>query len=299
LPPGAGHTAPATESAAWLKRWWPLCLGLAALLASTSVRFAQSIWQQPEFEHGPLLLAATAWVLWQNRADIRTAPAPSSAAGPWLLLVLGIAGYLLGVRLKAHYIEFGSFIPVLAASLGLVGGWSLVRRCAWAFVFLCLAVPMPAPLIFAATSDLKEWVSRAAEFILHLAGYPVARDGVTLRMGQYNLLLADACSGMNSLISLSAVGLLYVYLTARRGFLHLAILLASIVPVAIATNIVRVLILMLITYHLGDEAGQGFLHEFAGFVMFLVALGIMASIDVVLGKLLRQAGPVNDLHAIA
>jgi exosortase len=126
-----------------------------------------------------------------------------------------------------------------------------------------------------------------AESVLHFAGYPVARDGVTLRMGPYNLLLADACSGMNSLISLMAVGLLYVYLTARRTIWHTAVLVAAILPVAVSTNIVRVLILMLITYHLGDEAGQGYLHEFAGFVLFLVAVLILGLVDFVLGKAFR------------
>jgi exosortase B len=282
---------------AWLRRWWPLCLGLAILIASTSVRFAANLWQLPEFEHGPLLLAVALWLLWSKKADILGATPPASPVGASTVLATGLLIYLLGVRLKAGYFEFGSLAIVLAGALCLIGGWKLVRSCAFALVFIVLASPMPAPIIFAATSGLKEWVSVIAEAVLHLAGYPVARDGVTLRMGPYNLLLADACSGMNSLISLTAVGLLYIYLTARRALWHTALLVAAIIPVAVATNIVRVLILMLITYHLGDEAGQGFLHEFAGFVLFLGAVVILAGVDLVLARIARRAGRARGPHA--
>jgi exosortase len=281
---------------AWMARWWPLWLGFFALLASTAIRFAQNLWQITEFEYCPLLLAVALWVLWQKRAAIVTAQPPRAVMGATLLLATGVLIYLAGVRLKAGYFEFGSLAIVLAGALALVGGWTLVRQCAFVLVFLVLASPMPAPIIFYATSGLKEWVSVVAEAVLHAAGYPVARDGVTLRVGPYNLLLADACSGMNSLISLTAVGLLYVYLTARRAFMHTALLVAAIIPVAISTNIVRVLILMLITYHLGDAAGQGFLHEFAGFLLFLVALLILASFDFLLGRMFALSSNMTKPH---
>lgn len=280
----------------WISRWWPLCLGLFAVLAGTSIRFSQNLWQITEFEHCPLLLAVALWVLWQKREAIVAAQAPRSPLGGAVLMVAGVIVYLAGVRLKAGYFEFGSLAVILAGALALVGGWRLVRECAFVLVFLVLASPMPAPIIFYATSGLKEWVSVVAESVLHAAGYPVARDGVTLRMGPYNLLLADACSGMNSLVSLTAVGLLYVYLTARRAAWHTALLVASIIPVAISTNIVRVLILMLITYHLGDAAGQGFLHEFAGFLLFLVAVLILAAIDFLLGRVFRVTAASGMAH---
>jgi exosortase B len=289
-------------ASAFARCWWPLGLGLVAIVSSTSIRFAQGLWQQPEFEHGPMMLAVTVWLLWRERAALLSAQSPRTSLWSAALLISGLMFYLLGVRLKAGYVEWAALVPVLAGALHLIGGWALVRRCAFSLVFLALATPMPAPVIMAATMGLKQWVSQAAEAILHIAGYPVAREGVTLRIGQYNLLMADACSGMNSLISLTAVGLLYVHLTARRSLAHMVLLLASILPVAVATNLVRVLILTLITYYLGDEAGQGFLHEFAGFVMFLIALGGLASIDFVLGKLLphdKAVRPESENHGLA
>ena len=276
-----------TVSAApvFIQSWWPLLLGVGGLLLATSSRFYYGLWQQPEFEHGPLMLAVAVWLLWRQRGAFIAAAAPASSRIALVLIGAGLAAYLFGVRLKAGYVEAGSLVPVLAGALWMIGGRNLVRQCAFALIFVALATPLPSPWVFAATSGLKEWVSQAAEYLLHIAGYPVARDGVTLRVGSYNLLLADACSGMNSLISLCAVGLLYVHLSAKRSAAHMTLLLAAIPLIAVVTNLVRVLILTLITFHLGDEAGQGYLHQFAGFVMFMIALAGTGLVDIVLAKL--------------
>lgn len=267
------------------RRWWPLCLGVVALLGSTAFRFSQSFWQLSDYEHGPLLTLIAFWLLWREREALSVATSPTSAAGAIAWIVPGLFAYLVGVRTKAGFLEFGALVPILAGALWMIGGWQVLRRTWFALLLLFLALPLPANVIMAATAGLKEWVSIASEAILHFAGYPIARDGVTLRVGQYNLLLADACSGMNSLISLTAVGLLYLYLTAQRRIAHLLIMAASILPIAIATNIVRVIVLSLITYYLGDEAGQGFLHEIAGFAIFMIALVLLAAEDAILHRI--------------
>jgi Transmembrane exosortase (Exosortase_EpsH). len=106
-----------------------------------------------------------------------------------------------------------------------------------------------------------------------------------LTIGQYQMLVADACSGLHSMYSLSALGTLFMYIMARRSKLHNAIMLASILPIAFAANIVRVIALVLITYHFGDEAGQGFLHGAAGIVLMLVALVCFFGLDALLERL--------------
>jgi len=126
-----------------------------------------------------------------------------------------------------------------------------------------------------------------AEQALYAAGYPIARSGVMLSIGQYQLLVADACSGLNSMFSLSALGLLYLYLTGERPGWHRTVMIASILPVAFGANVLRVAALVLITYHLGDQAGQGFLHGFAGIAMLCSALGLMFILD---GALLGLGG---------
>ena len=112
-----------------------------------------------------------------------------------------------------------------------------------------------------------------------------------LTIGQYQMLVADACSGLHSMYSLSALGTLFMYIMARASRLHNAIMLASILPIAFVANIVRVIVLVLITYHFGDEAGQGFLHGTAGMVLMLVALACFFALDALLARVLPATTP--------
>ena len=107
--------------------------------------------------------------------------------------------------------------------------------------------------------------------------------GVMLSIGQYQLLVADACSGLHSMFSLSALGSLYLYMMARKSWLRNAVILAAIIPIAILANILRVIVLVLVTYYFGDAAGRGFLHGFAGMVLFIAALFLLVGIDTTLG----------------
>mgnify|MGYP001094330308 CR=1 FL=1 len=140
-------------------------------------------------------------------------------------------------------------------------------------------MPLPFFLVDAITGPLKQQVSFLAEQLLYFGGYPIARTGVVLAIGPYQLLVADACSGLHSMYSLSAIGILYLYLMQYRNRVRVLLLLVAILPIAFLANVIRVIILALVTYHLGDEAGQGFLHGFAGILLFVVALGLLFGLD--------------------
>jgi exosortase len=129
---------------------------------------------------------------------------------------------------------------------------------------------------------LKDWVSAIVDTTLHALGYPIARNGVLLMIGSYRLLIADACSGLNSMVALSGIGLLYVHLAAHRSPVRNAALLASILPIAFAANIVRVMLLVLITYYGGESAGRAF-HDHAGLIEVLLAFGAFFALDRLLG----------------
>ena len=154
-------------------------------------------------------------------------------------------------------------------------------------LFVAYLVPLPGFFVDAMTLPLKLKVSEIAGKIFYDAGYPIAQDGVALIIGQYHLLVADACSGLNSMFSLSALGLLYLYLMQRKSWLHNALILLSLLPIAFVANIVRVIILVLVTYHFGDAAGQGFVHSFSGLVLFLIALIIIMALDAVLATVIK------------
>jgi exosortase B len=157
--------------------------------------------------------------------------------------------------------------------------------------FLVFMIPLPGSVIDALTGPLKQYVSIAVENILYYFNYPIARNGVILSIGYYQLLVADACSGLNSMFSLSALGILYLYMMQYRNWFRNGLILASILPIAFAANVVRVIILTLVTYHWGDEAGQGFIHGFAGIVLFIVALLSLMLWDAILALLFTTRKP--------
>jgi exosortase len=119
---------------------------------------------------------------------------------------------------------------------------------------------------------------------LYELGYPIGRTGVVLTVGPYQLLVADACSGLHSLISMSAMGLLYIYLMGHTSWVRNGILISCLLPIAFAANVVRVMVLVVVTYHFGDEAGQGFIHDFSGIFLFIVGLILLFIIDAALGR---------------
>jgi exosortase len=267
------------SSTGWRAFWlraWPLVIGVVAVLSVTAVRFSTTVWQQNEYEHGPLLMLMALAALYWHRAELLESTEPKGQAIPGLLLALGATLFVVGARIDLGVMEAEGAVPILAGALWAVGGRRLVAKMWLPILFLVIAAPIP-PLVLGAVTDLlKQGVSAVAESVLAMLGYPVARGGVVITVGQYQLLVADACSGMNSIFSLGAVGLLYLDLFPPASRIDALILALCIVPFAILANTVRVMLLILITYHFGDAAGQGFIHSTAGLVMFVVALGALA-----------------------
>lgn len=281
----------AADRTGWLA-WTPVLLGLAVLYLPTYWDLAHGLWQTEENGHGPIILAVTIWLLYQKRAALLAESERSAPVAGWALLVLGLLLYVLGRSQDIVMFEVGSQIPVLTGALLQLRGRQSVKALWFPLLFLVFMVPLPGVIVDAITGPLKQNVSLIAENLLYWTGYPVARTGVVLSVGPYQLLVADACSGLNSMYSLSALGGLYLYLMQYQSRWRNAILLGAILPIAFAANVIRVMILVLVTYHFGDAAGQGFLHGFAGMILFVIALVLLFVLDAVLGLFpaLRTAG---------
>ncbi|MBN8767657.1 MAG: exosortase B [Thiobacillus sp.] len=270
-----------------LKPWWPVLLGLLVLYVPTYWMLAHGIWNSEEQAHGPIVLIVTLFLIWQQRAlflaDVGTPPTRGQTAIGWTLLVIGLLVYALGRSQDILIFEIGSQIPVILGVLLITLGAKAARALWFALLFLVFMIPLPGFIVDAATGPLKQYISIIAEQVLYAAGYPIARSGVMLTVGPYQLLVADACSGLHSMFSLSAMGLLYLYLMQRSSVTRNLIIMAAILPIAFVANVVRVMVLVLVTYHLGDEAGQGFLHGFAGIMLFIIGLLFLFVLDWVLG----------------
>ena len=269
---------PGRGGADWLE-WLPVAAGVLVLYLPTFYDLATTIWQSEEHAHGPIILAVIVWFIWEERkalliATARTAPGPG-----YSLLVFGLLLYALGRSQGIILFEVGALAPILAGVLLATRGWEGLRALWFSLILIVFLVPLPGFFVDALTVPLKQHVSEIAEQLLYAAGYPIARNGVVLIVGQYQLLVADACSGLNSMFSLSALGLVYLRLMRYPSWLHNGLIIASILPIAFGANIVRVMILVLVTYHLGDETGQGFTHSFAGMLLFMVALLMLLGLD--------------------
>jgi exosortase B len=288
------HARTAPAALAWsspLAPWLLALAGFAAMYLPTYWSASQGLWRSDDFGHGPIILVVAGWLLWQSRERLLAAPvAPAPRLG-WPLFAVGLALYAFGRTFDISSVEFGSQLFVLSGGLLLLRGRNALRRLWFPVLYFVFMVPLPASLVDTVTAPLKEWISAIVVNSLYAAGYPIARAGVIISIGPYQLLVADACSGLNSMFSLSALGALFMFLMKRKSRLHNAVMLASILPIAFIANIIRVVILVLVTYHLGDEAGQGFLHGLAGMVLMLAALGIFFLLDAVLKAVLRRRGP--------
>ena len=265
-----------------------LFVGFMLLVVPTVMDLARQVWNTDEQGHGPIIAAVTLWLMWRSRQQVLDAPyQPANLVGGALFL-LGIMAYALG---RSQQIIQGEVIGIWMAAMAMVlllRGPKALRVWAFPFFFLIFLVPLPGVLVQALTIPLKTAVSYVAEVIMYHLGYPVGRTGVILTVGQYQLLVADACAGLNSIFTLEALGLLYANLMGYTSKMRNVLLAILVLPIAFIANIVRVLILILVTYYLGDEAGQGFVHTFAGMVLFGVGLVMMLITDGLLGKALGQ-----------
>ena len=282
----------------WRSPWLLPLAGFLAMYGPVYWAAANGIWKTDEHGHGALILAVLLWLFWGLRHELAAVePKPAPLWG-WPIFAVGLLVYFVGRVVGISIFEFGSQPLVVAGVLLLLKGPRAIRLAWFPLLYFIFMIPLPGILVDAITGPLKHWISVIVVELLYQVGYPISRNGVILTIGQYQMLVADACSGLNSMFSLSALGTLFMYIMARASRLHNALMLASILPIAFAANIVRVIILVLVTYHFGDEAGQGFLHGAAGMVLMLVALTFFFALDALLVRLFRHSarnGPQSPL----
>lgn len=264
---------------------------LGLLIASILVAYAPTVsglidgpWQTEQEGHGPLIFAASLWLVWQSRERLKaTKVAPAPFAG-WAVLIFGlIIMYLARIQQGVLFAEVFSFILVVIGSVLLIGGWAILRVLAFPIGFLLFMIPMPYWIIDAATVPLKVFISDVVTGVLYAFGLPVAQNGVMIMIGSYQLLVKDACSGMNSIFALSAIGVFYAYAFRWREKIRSLFLLAAIIPITILANFVRVFALVLIAYYGGPDLLDGIVHDLTGIGLFVIALALMFLFDSFLG----------------
>jgi exosortase len=271
---------------------WPLFLGLAVLAIPTFATLADQTWSRETGAQGPIVLATGAWLLWRQGPELKRLAQPGALWLTLLILAISLASYVIGRVLDYLTFETAGLYGAGLAMFHDRFGARLMRGNWFPLLYLAFAVPPPGALVDSATAPLKHFVTWAATGGLQAIGLPVSREGVTIFVAQYQLLVADACSGMNSLIGLTAISLLYIYLLRRASPLYALLLTAFVIPIAIAANILRIVTLVLLTYGFGDAVAQGFLHFTAGLFLFAVALLLVFAVDALLTALGARRGRV-------
>lgn len=260
--------------------WFIVGLALLAMYVPSYMHAANGLWQTDEFGHAPIIAVICAWLFWRNRDDWWGGEDQPALGWASVLVALGCVFYVAGRGLSIASVEFLSQWLVVGGVILALGGRRALKAVRFAWLYMLFMVPLPASLVELLTGPLKHSISVLVVDLLYAVGYPIARTGVTISIGPYQLLVADACSGLNSMFSLAALGTLFIHVvSSRHEPWHTFVLVAAILPIAYVANLVRVTLLVLVTFHFGDEAGQGFLHGSAGVVLMLVALGLFMALD--------------------
>lgn len=251
-------------------------------------------WANPVHSHGPLVLFISLFLVFQKKQKIIELKADEPHSTPGIMFFLGsFLLFVLGGFTDMIHFKILSFICIFCGIYTYTFGWAVLKTLAFPIFFMFFMIPIPAVVIDPLSSFLKLLVSDVAVEILYFFDYPVAQNGIVILVGSYKLFVADACSGMRTLLMLETLGILYLYLVRHPSYIRTVGLAILIVPISITSNILRVISLILITYYLGDAAGQGFMHDFASLALFLFGFVLMISTDSLL-RLIPQSNRKAD-----
>ncbi|SOB81082.1 exosortase [Sphingomonas guangdongensis] len=275
-----------------IRNGWFLALAAAAFAGPPLAALARVVWSTEQGAQGPIILMTGLWLLTIEAIPVLRSgiPQPGRRGLVAAWLVASLLPYAIASMLGVVWLQWAATYSALVAVGYAYAGGQVLKRLWFPLFYLLFLIPPPYSVMLALTRALKLWISSAAVEILTLFGYNVASSGTTLFIDQYELLVAAACAGMNSLFSLLAIGLFYIYLRHRSEWRYAVVLAALVIPIAIAANLLRVILLLLITKYLGNQVAQGILHDAAGLSMFMLALLLLIAIDAALDPLRRRLG---------
>jgi exosortase B len=271
-----------------------LAVALLVMYVPTFIALDKKIWSIVGQGHGPVMLALTIWLVWQRAPKMATIGVNRNAKALFLGLMLLFAAltmYVLG-RSQGHFgLDVGSLLIAATALILIYYGKAGLVVMWFPLLFAITLVPLPSSMVEALTGPLKSGVSYVAEAIMYSLGYPIGRSGVTLSIGPYKLLVADACAGLNSIFALEAISIFYMSVVGHASNIRNILLALLVLPISFVSNVLRVISLVLVTYYFGDEVGQGFVHGFAGIFLFMIATALTIFVDGVLGLFMKSKAP--------
>ncbi len=273
------HTGSGAESDLWRRRsrvGLPV-LVIAALLAllyhGVATKLVTDWYELPDFSHGFLIPFFVGYLLWEKRDRLRATPVHASWAGLPLFL-LGLFVLATGIFGADLFLSRFSFVLLAAGLVWTLAGRAMLAEVRFSLFVLLLAIPLPTLVFNKLTFPLQLLASRLASGLLPLAGVPVLRDGNVIQLPAMQLEVAEACSGIRSLLSLFTLAVIYGYFLEKNRTRRVLLALSSI-PIAVAANVARIFGTGLCVQYWNPDKALGFFHEFSGWLMFLVSLGLL------------------------
>lgn len=194
------------------------------------------------------------------------------------LLVFSLLIFIFGWRQDYLFITTLSLIPLLYGLIGYLYGSKTLRILWFPIAYLLLLVPPPLGIIDSITLPMRYGVSIVTELLVKMFGYPITREGLLLSISGHNVFLGEACSGFRSLITLSSLGLAYIFIS-KGGMARKLCMTVSILPLSLLGNLIRVIGVVIVTYYLGETMGQKFFHDASGFVMFVIMIAGLLAVE--------------------
>src|SRR5437773_12031854 len=254
-------------------RWWQagvLIILVGWLYSSRLARLAVQWWQDPNFSHGFFVPAFSLFLLWNDRSRLSALrPKPSCWGLP--LVVVGLCLLLLGDLGAELFLSRSSLLVLIAGLVIFFLGWNYFREVFFSWVFLVLMIPIPTIIFNQITFPLQLLASKIASGLLPLAGVPVLREGNVIGLPLMQLEVAEACSGIRSLLSLATLAIIYGYVMESRVLIRVFLALAA-VPIAVAANSLRIVGTGLLVQYWDPEKAEGFFHVFSGWLIFVISL---------------------------
>lgn len=262
-------------------------ISLAILYFSVIQRLVADWIQLPDFSHGFLIPFVSFYFVYERRKEL-FALNPSGYWAGLPLLIFGILLFLLGNLATEYFTMRFSLMVVIGGIILFLLGKEYFRTLLFPLLYLIFAIPIPSILMDRITFPMQLFASKVAANTLYLMGIPILREGNVMVLANTSLEVAEACSGIRSLISLLALSVVFAYISQKVTWKRVALVLSTF-PIAIIANAARVSGTGILAQYYGDKVAQGFFHGFSGWILFVVAFVCLF----LLGTLLSRIKKVN------
>jgi exosortase len=266
-----------------------LLLGLLGAYWLTLGGVVQRWMTDPKYSHGYLVPLFAAWLLWRRARQ--SGAAPDAAPGSWWglpILAAGVAVHLAGLYVFADWLSEVSLLVCLAGLCVCVGGWPLARLAAPAIGFLAFMLPLPYRVEVSLAGPLQSLATNASAYLLQMLGFTAGTEGNVIVMSTTRLGVEDVCSGLGMLVTFFALSTA-VAIVLHRPWLDKLVIVASAIPIALAANILRIVVTGILADTVGSKVAHFVFHDLAGLLMTPLGLGLMWVELKVLSRLLVEA----------